>query len=196
MKHRIWKRMALGAMAAMLLWATACTEGQTSGGNAADEGETTVSKATITMEDGQQIHMTLDGEQAPITVENFAKLAKEGFYDGLTFHRIEPGFVIQGGDPNGNGTGGPGYQIKGEFSANGVENTISHVRGVVSMARAQDYDSAGSQFFITLDDATFLDGQYAAFGTVDEESMKVVDAIVEQYLQDGKAPVMKSVTVE
>ena len=140
--------------------------------------------------------MTLDGEQAPITVENFAKLAKEGFYDGLTFHRIEPGFVIQGGDPNGNGTGGPGYQIKGEFSANGVENTISHVRGVVSMARAQDYDSAGSQFFITLDDATFLDGQYAAFGTVDEESMKVVDAIVEQYLQDGKAPVMKSVTVE
>ena len=125
-----------------------------------------------------------------------AKLAKEGFYDGLTFHRIEPGFVIQGGDPNGNGTGGPGYQIKGEFSANGVENTISHVRGVVSMARAQDYDSAGSQFFITLDDATFLDGQYAAFGTVDEESMKVVDAIVEQYLQDGKAPVMKSVTVE
>ena len=95
MKHRIWKRMALGAMAAMLLWATACTEGQSSGGNAADEGETTVSKATITMEDGQQIHMTLDGEQAPITVENFAKLAKEGFYDGLTFHRIEPGFVGQ-----------------------------------------------------------------------------------------------------
>ena len=115
MKHRIWKRMALGAMAAMLLWATACQR-TSSGGNAADEGETTVSKATITMEDGQQIHMTLDGEQAPITVENFAKLAKEGFYDRLTFHRIEPGFVIQGGDPNGNGTGGPGYQIKGEFS--------------------------------------------------------------------------------
>ena len=129
-------------------------------------------------------------------MENFAKLAKEGFYDGLTFHRIEPGFVIQGETPMAMAPAARATRSKASFRPTGVGNTISHVRGVVSMARAQDYDSAGSQFFITLDDATFLDGQYAAFGTVDEESMKVVDAIVEQYLQDGKAPVMKSVTVE
>ena len=155
-----------------------------------------MNKATITMENGEKIHIQLDEDQAPITVENFVELVQDGFYDGLTFHRIEPGFVIQGGDPLGNGTGGPGHTIKGEFKANGVNNTISHERGVISMARAQDYDSAGSQFFITLDDATFLDGQYAAFGTVDEESMEVVDAIVEQYLTDGKAPVMESIVME
>ncbi len=114
----------------------------------------------------------------------------------MVFHRIEPGFVIQGGDPLGNGMGGPGYQIKGEFSANGVQNTISHQRGVVSMARSRAFDSAGSQFFITLGDASFLDGQYAAFGTVDEESMNCVDAIVEQYQKDYQAPKMESVTIE
>lgn len=155
-----------------------------------------MNKATITMENGAKIHIQLDDEQAPITVENFVELVQDGFYDGLTFHRIEPGFVIQGGDPQGNGTGGPGHTIKGEFKANGVNNTISHERGVISMARAQDYDSAGSQFFITLDDAAFLDGQYAAFGTVDEESMEVVDAIVEQYLTGGKAPVMESIVMD
>ena len=161
-----------------------------------DKGEDSMNKATITMENGEKIHIQLDDEQAPITVENFVELVQDGFYDGLTFHRIEPGFVIQGGDPQGNGTGGPGHTIKGEFKANGVNNTISHERGVISMARAQDYDSAGSQFFITLDDATFLDGQYAAFGTVDEESMEVVDAIVEQYLTGGKAPVMESIVMD
>lgn len=194
MGKKAMKRAALCAIAATLLWAgAACTKSEPESGG---KGEAEMTKATITMEDGQQIHLELDAGQAPITVENFVKLAEDGFYDGLTFHRIEPGFVIQGGDPEGNGTGGPGYAIKGEFSANGVENTISHGRGVASMARAQPYDSAGSQFFITLGDATFLDGQYAGFGTVDEESMKVVDAVVDQYLKDGKAPVMKSVTID
>ncbi len=153
-------------------------------------------KATILMADGKKISMELDEGQAPITVQNFVELAEKGFYDGLVFHRIEPGFVIQGGDPLGNGMGGPGYQIKGEFSANGVQNTISHQRGVVSMARSRAFDSAGSQFFITLGDASFLDGQYAAFGTVDEESMSCVDAIVEQYQKDYQAPKMESVTIE
>jgi peptidyl-prolyl cis-trans isomerase B (cyclophilin B) len=153
-------------------------------------------KATILMADGKKICIMLDESQAPLTVQNFVELAEKGFYDGLVFHRIEPGFVIQGGDPLGNGTGGPGYQIKGEFSANGVKNTISHQRGVISMARSRAFDSAGSQFFITLDDASFLDGQYAAFGSVDEESMKRVDAIVEQYQKDRQAPQMESVTIE
>ncbi len=195
MKTSTIKRAALCAMAAMLLWAGAgCTKTKPESGG--KEGDAHMSKATITMEDGQQIHLELDAGQAPITVENFVKLVEDEFYNGLTFHRIEPGFVIQGGDPDGNGMGGPGYAIKGEFTANGVDNTISHERGVISMARSQAYDSAGSQFFITLDDATFLDGQYAAFGTVDEESMKVVDAVVEQYLKDGKTPVMKSITID
>lgn len=153
-------------------------------------------KATILMADGKTIRLTLDESQAPVTVQNFVELAEKGFYNGLVFHRIEPGFVIQGGDPLGNGMGGPGYQIKGEFSANGVKNTISHQRGVISMARSRAFDSAGSQFFITLDDASFLDGQYAAFGTADEESMKNVDAIVEQYRKDRQAPQMESVTIE
>lgn len=153
-------------------------------------------KATILMADGKTIRLTLDESQAPVTVQNFVELAEKGFYNGLVFHRIEPGFVIQGGDPLGNGMGGPGYQIKGEFSANGVKNTISHQRGVISMARSRAFDSAGSQFFITLGDASFLDGQYAAFGTADEESMKNVDAIVEQYRKDRQAPQMESVTIE
>ena len=152
--------------------------------------------AEIQVEDYGTIKVELDADTAPITVTNFVNLANEGFYDGLTFHRIISGFMIQGGDPNGDGTGGSEETITGEFSSNGVENDISHERGVISMARAQDYDSAGSQFFITLDDATFLDGQYAAFGTVDEESMEVVDAIVEQYLTDGKAPVMESIVMD
>ena len=192
---QLGKKMALCLLAVTMLWAGAGCQKSSPGAGEDKKGETDMSKATITMEDGQEIHVELDAAQAPITVENFVKLAEDGFYDGLTFHRIEPGFVIQGGDPNGNGTGGPGHNIKGEFSANGVDNTISHGRGVISMARAQPYDSAGSQFFITLGDATFLDGQYAGFGTVDEESMKVVDSIVEQYAKDGKAPVMKSVTI-
>lgn len=130
----------------------------------------------IEMENGKQIKLELYPDKAPITVENFEKLAGEGFYDGLTFHRVISGFMIQGGCPQGTGTGGPGYHIKGEFSANGVPNDIKHVRGVISMARAMDPDSAGSQFFIMHKDAPHLDGQYAAFGKV-VEGIEVVDEI-------------------
>ena len=124
--------------------------------------------AEITVKDYGTITVELDGDTAPITVENFITLAKDGFYDGLTFHRIMDGFMIQGGDPSGNGTGGSDKTIKGEFAANGVDNPISHKAGVISMARAQDPDSASSQFFITVADSEFLDGQYAAFGHVTE----------------------------
>ena len=130
----------------------------------------------IEMENGRKMKLELYPEYAPITVENFISLAKDGFYDGLTFHRIIDGFMIQGGDPDGNGTGGSKTTIKGEFAGNGVENNISHVRGVISMARSGDPDSASSQFFIVHQDSTFLDGQYAAFGHV-TEGMEIVDAI-------------------
>ena len=133
---------------------------------------------TIDVQDYGTISLELDADTAPISVTNFINLANEGFYDGLTFHRIISGFMIQGGDPNGNGTGGSEKTIKGEFSANGVENDISHVRGVISMARANDPDSGSSQFFIVHEDSTFLDGQYAAFGHV-TDGMDVVDAICE-----------------
>ena len=116
-------------------------------------------------------------EIAPITVENFEKLANGGFYDGLIFHRVIPGFMIQGGCPYGNGTGGPGHNIKGEFEANGVRNDLDHTRGVLSMARAMHPDSAGSQFFIMVEDAPHLDGQYAAFGKI-TEGMEAADKIV------------------
>ena len=132
--------------------------------------------ATITMKDGGVMKLELYPDMAPNTVKNFIALANAGFYDGLTFHRIYAGFMIQGGDPEGNGTGGPGYSIKGEFAANGVDNTISHKRGVISMARAQDPDSAGSQFFIMHADGPFLDGQYAAFGML-VEGYPTLDAI-------------------
>ena len=131
---------------------------------------------TITMANGKKIKIELYPDTAPITVENFIKLVRDGFYDGLTFHRVIPGFMIQGGCPNGTGTGGPGWHIKGEFASNGVENPLKHTRGVISMARAMDPDSAGSQFFIMHQDAPHLDGQYAAFGKV-VEGMDVVDEI-------------------
>ena len=132
----------------------------------------------IDVKDYGVIKATLDGSVAPVTVANFVKLTKEGFYDGLTFHRIIEGFMIQGGDPDGNGTGGSDETIKGEFEANGVENNLSHKRGVLSMARSNDPDSASSQFFIVQQDSTFLDGQYAAFGQV-TEGMDIVDKICE-----------------
>ena len=134
-------------------------------------------KFIMEMENGDVMRGELYPEIAPITVENFEKLAGEKFYDGLTFHRVIPGFMIQGGCPRGNGTGGPGYQIKGEFAANGVANDLKHERGVLSMARAMDPDSAGSQFFIMVADAPHLDGQYAAFGKV-TEGMDAADNIV------------------
>ncbi len=143
-----------------------------------DYSDVPLPTVTITMETGDEIHLELYPSIAPNTVANFVSLAEEGFYDGLIFHRVIAGFMIQGGDPDGVGTGGPGYSIKGEFSANGVKNDLKHERGVLSMARSQQYDSAGSQFFIMHADASHLDGQYAAFGRVtDEESMKVVDQI-------------------
>ena len=135
-------------------------------------------EAVIEVENYGTIKLELDADTAPITVTNFVGLAKDGFYDGLTFHRIIDGFMIQGGDPEGNGTGGSEQYIKGEFKSNGVENGISHVRGVISMARSRDYDSARSQFFIMHQDGTYLDGDYAAFGHV-TEGMEVVDAICE-----------------
>ena len=157
---------------------------------------------TIDVQDYGTISLELDADTAPISVTNFINLANEGFYDGLTFHRIISGFMIQGGDPNGNGTGGSEKNIKGEFSANGVENDISHVRGVISMARANDPDSGSSQFFIVHEDSTFLDGQYAAFGHV-TDGMDVVDAICEAVpVQDNNGtvaaadqPVITAVTV-
>lgn len=131
----------------------------------------------IEMENGKVIKLELYPEIAPISVENFITLVNDHFYDGLIFHRVIPGFMIQGGCPKGNGTGGPGHTIKGEFAANGVENNLKHKRGVLSMARAMAPDSAGSQFFIMVDDAPHLDGQYAAFGAV-VDGMDAVDEIV------------------
>ena len=131
---------------------------------------------TITIKDLGDIKAELYPEIAPITVENFIKLATQGFYNGLTFHRVIPGFMIQGGCPDGTGMGGPGYHIKGEFAQNGVKNDLRHTRGVLSMARAMDPDSAGSQFFIMHENAPHLDGAYAAFGKV-IEGIEIVDKI-------------------
>ncbi|MDD3416084.1 MAG: peptidylprolyl isomerase [Lachnospiraceae bacterium] len=132
----------------------------------------------IEVKDYGTISLELDAEQAPISVTNFTELAKAGFYDGLTFHRIISGFMIQGGDPNGDGTGGAKQTIKGEFTNNGVENSLSHVRGAISMARSLDYDSASSQFFIVHQDSLSLDGDYAVFGYV-TEGMEFIDTICE-----------------
>ena len=133
----------------------------------------------IDVKDYGVIKLELDADNTPITVTNFINLANSGFYDGLTFHRIMEGFMIQGGDPDHNGTGGSSKTIKGEFSNNGIENNISHVRGVISMARSNNMDSASSQFFIVQEDSTFLDGSYASFGHV-TEGMDIVDKIASQ----------------
>lgn len=153
---------------------------------------------TIEMENGDIMKGELYPEVAPITVENFEKLANEGFYDGLIFHRVIPGFMIQGGCPNGTGTGGPGYTIKGEFTGNGFKNDLKHTRGILSMARTMMPNTAGSQFFVMVEDAPHLDGQYAAFGKI-TEGMEVADKIVsvkrdysDKPLEDQK---MKKVTV-
>ena len=150
--------------------------------------------ACIVMADGGVITLELYPDVAPETVANFTELANSGFYDGLTFHRVISGFMIQGGCPLGNGTGGPGHTITGEFAANGHENNISHVRGVISMARAMDYNSGGSQFFIMHEDGTYLDGQYAAFGRV-LEGMDVVDAIAAVATDSNDKPV-EAVVIE
>ena len=163
----------MSACAALLLL-TVCLGG--CGGTTQDYSDAEHPVATIVVKDYGTITVELYPDVAANTVKNFISLANSGFYDGLIFHRVIEDFMIQGGDPNGNGTGGPDYTIKGEFSANGVTNDLSHTRGVISMARAQEYDSAGSQFFIMHNDATYLDGQYAAFGMV-TEGIEVVDKI-------------------
>ena len=156
-------------------------------------------KAIIEIEKFGTIEVELYKDVAPLTTENFVKLANKGFYNGLTFHRIIKGFMIQGGCPKGNGTGGPGYSIKGEFLANGVNNPLKHTRGVISMARAMDPNSAGSQFFIMHQDAPHLDGQYAAFGKV-IKGIEVVDAIASVPTNYYDAPlnkvVIKSIKIE
>lgn len=153
----------------------------------------------IEMENGKKIKLELDASAAPITVENFEKLVRDGFYDGLTFHRIIPGFMIQGGCPLGTGTGGPGHTIKGEFKSNGVDNPIRHTRGVISMARSMMPNSAGSQFFIMHKDAPHLDGAYAAFGKV-TEGMDIVDKIATTATDYTDKPMedqrIKTMTVE
>lgn len=167
------KKLSILVVAVIMVFVLAGCGGTSSGST--DSGKHHVE---IQVKDYGTIKVELDADTAPISVSNFIKLAKDGFYDGLTFHRIISDFMIQGGDPSGNGTGGSDETIKGEFTANGVENDISHVRGVISMARSQDYDSASSQFFIMHADAPSLDGQYAAFGKV-TEGMEVVDKICE-----------------
>ena len=155
--------------------------------------------AKIEVKNYGTITVKLDGKTAPITVQNFVDLAKSGFYDGLTFHRIIKGFMIQGGDPQGTGVGGPGYSIKGEFNINGFQNDLKHTKGVLSMARAQHPDSAGSQFFIMHENAPHLDGQYAAFGML-TEGVDVLNKIAETDTDWSDRPrnpqVMKTVTVE
>lgn len=152
----------------------------------------------IEMENGAKIKIELDRTAAPNTVNNFLSLANKGFYNGLIFHRVIPGFMIQGGCPDGTGMGGPGYSIKGEFAANGVKNRIKHKRGVISMARAMNPNSAGSQFFIMHQDAPHLDGQYAAFGHV-VEGMETVDAIAATPTNFSDRPLdpqrIKSITI-
>ena len=166
------------ALAAALLLLTGC--GKTAAPETTAPATQAISAeprtAVITVKVYGTVEVELDPAAAPVTVENFVKLVNDGFYDGLTFHRIISGFMIQGGDPLGNGMGGSDETIQGEFKANGVDNPISHVRGTISMARSQMPDSASSQFFIVHEDSTFLDGQYAAFGHV-TGGMEVVDAI-------------------
>lgn len=153
----------------------------------------------IEMENGKKIKIELYPEIAPITAANFEKLVKEGFYDGLIFHRVIENFMIQGGCPDGTGMGGPGYSIKGEFASNGIKNDLKHTRGVISMARSMRPDSAGSQFFIMHKDAPHLDGEYAAFGKV-IEGMDVVDEIACVEVDRNDKPIkpqrMKKVTIE
>lgn len=153
----------------------------------------------ITMQNGKTIDIELDHSAAPITCENFEKLVKDGFYNGLTFHRVIRGFMIQGGDPQGTGMGGPGWHIKGEFLQNGVANPIKHTRGVISMARSMDPNSAGSQFFIMHADSDYLDGQYAAFGMV-LGGLDTVDVIASVPTDSNDKPrteqVMRTVYVE
>ena len=214
-KFRTWT-LTLAVMMSLALGLTGCgqtgtfttaTDGQSGSAQsgsqtASDPVESGIYRAQIEIQDYGTITLELDGNAAPQTVGNFVNLARDGFYDGLTFHRIMEGFMMQGGDPKGNGTGGSGQNIVGEFAANGVENPLSHTRGAISMARAQPYDSASSQFFIVHEDSQFLDGQYAAFGYV-TEGMDVVDAVCTEAqpldnngtIAKAEQPVITSITI-
>ncbi len=185
----LWSKAALLSLSAALLLAGCSSSKSTTSSSSNSESTSTVAKQDHSIPGGQQYEavITIEGYDTPIvfdmdegiapeTVDNFVSLAQSGFYDGLTLHRIMEGFMIQGGDPRGNGTGGSSHQITGEFSSNGFENSLKHVRGTVSMARSTDPDSASSQFFIVQEDSNNLDGQYAAFGTV-VSGMETVDAI-------------------
>lgn len=196
-----------GLVMCLLLVVTACGAKKTEQDAPApaqntEAEETNVSEnpvATITMENGDKIEVELYPLVAPESVKNFIHLANDGFYDGLVFHRVIAGFMIQGGDPLGTGMGGPDYSIKGEFKLNGVDNNVSHKRGVISMARSQAFDSAGSQFFIVHQDSFFLDGQYAAFGRV-TSGMEAVDRIASEKTNANDRPardqVIASIRVE
>ncbi len=191
------------------LWLTGCgakesgqkEDNKTSVEDAGLDADTTY-YADITIRDYGTVTVRLDQNAAPLTVANFVSLAKDGFYDGLTFHRIMDGFMMQGGDPDGNGTGGSDKTIKGEFASNGVDNDLTHTRGAISMARSNDMDSASSQFFIVQADSTFLDGDYAAFGYV-TEGMEIVDQICKDAdpvdnngtISAEEQPVMESVVI-
>lgn len=198
-KQAIYLICMLALMSAILV---GCSKKKSASKTAEDADISGKYQIEITVKDYGTIKAELDADAAPITVANFLNLARKGFYDGLTFHRIIDGFMIQGGDPKGNGTGGSDQTIKGEFSANGIENNISHVRGTISMARSQAMDSASSQFFIVHADSTYLDGQYAGFGTV-TEGMEIVDQICsDAVVEDSNGtvakenqPVIESITV-
>ncbi len=216
---KLWRKQTFTAALALcmiLLSAAGCSAEYEAGREKqeTESGETDTSEeigvnsatsytAVIEVADYGTITVELDAAAAPETVANFVSLAQEGFYDGLTFHRIIDGFMIQGGDPNGDGTGGSDKTIQGEFSANGVENNLSHTRGAISMARSDDYDSASSQFFIVHEDSTYLDGSYAVFGYV-TDGMDVVDAIcaaAEPIDNNGsiaaeEQPIITSITVK
>ncbi len=177
------KRFSITLAVCLMLVVTGCSQEYEAGKEKQEvpvqaEESSASYTATIDVENYGTITVDLDADAAPKTVENFVTLANEGFYDGLTFHRIMDGFMIQGGDPDGDGTGGSDQTIKGEFNENGVDNELSHTRGAISMARSDDYDSASSQFFIVHEDSTYLDGSYACFGYV-TNGMDVVDAICE-----------------
>ena len=205
MKKVIKKGVILVGISAMLIGLIGCTNNKISNLNNDDENEVSVEAtgelpiATIKVKNFGTIKAELYPNKAPNTVNNFISLANSGFYDGLIFHRVIPGFMIQGGCPEGNGMGGPGYSIKGEFSRNGFKNELKHTKGVLSMARTMDPNSAGSQFFIMVEDAPHLDDQYASFGKV-IEGMKVVDKIVNAKTDYSDRPyedqVIKSMTVE
>lgn len=191
LKKKLVYFLMLVATFAMLTACGSAEEESTASGSGEEQVETVYRHVEITVKDYGTIKVELNETIAPITVANFVKLAEEGFYDGLTFHRIIDGFMIQGGDPNANGSGGSDENIKGEFAANGVTNILNHSRGAISMARSKAYDSASSQFFICQQDSYYLDGQYACFGFV-TEGMEVVDAICKAVpVTDNNGTVLK-----